>query len=166
MKQVISIKPEAVECITSYDVMALLTSVPLDPTIAIIKNKLEKIQNSLTAHPYPSKHHCNVGVLPQEYHFLFQGVYYEEVQGAAMGSPIIPIMANLFMEDFEVRTISTSNTPRLWRTYVDDTFVIQKIKHRNQFLEHIISIDLHIQFTTEDNRLDGSMPFFAHPSHT
>ena len=31
-------------------------------------------------------------------YFLFQGKYYEQVEGAAMGSPISPFIANLFME--------------------------------------------------------------------
>ena len=33
-------------------------------------------------------------------YFLFQGKYYEQVQGAAMGSPISPLIANLFIEEF------------------------------------------------------------------
>ena len=37
--------------------------------------------------------------------------YYEQVQTAAMGSPISPIVANLFMKDFEARDISTSSEP-------------------------------------------------------
>ena len=31
-------------------------------------------------------------------YFLFQGKYYEQVHGAAMGSTISPLIANLFME--------------------------------------------------------------------
>ena len=41
---------------------------------------------------------------------------------------------------------------------MDDTFVIQEIEHRNQFMERINSM-YHIQFTTEKTRPDGSMPF-------
>ena len=33
-------------------------------------------------------------------YFLFQGKYYEQVHDAAMGSPIFPLIANLFMEEF------------------------------------------------------------------
>ena len=39
-------------------------------------------------------------------YFLFQGKYYEQVQGAAMGSPISPLIANIFMEEFEVKALS------------------------------------------------------------
>ena len=39
-------------------------------------------------------------------YFLFQGKYFEQVQGAAMGSPISPLIANLFMEEFEVNPLA------------------------------------------------------------
>ena len=41
-------------------------------------------------------------------YFLFQSRFYKQVWGVAIGLPISPIVANLFMEDFEVRAISTS----------------------------------------------------------
>ena len=77
-----------------------------------------------------------------------------------MGSPISPIVANLYMENFETRAISTSPHPLLiWKRFVDDTCVVIKAAHKQEFLEHINSIDPHIQFTSEDSRPDGSMPF-------
>ena len=33
-------------------------------------------------------------------YFMFQGKYFEQVEGASMGSPISPIVANLYMENF------------------------------------------------------------------
>ena len=93
-------------------------------------------------------------------YFLFQGKYYEQVHGTAIGSPISPIAASLFMEEFESKAISTaSNPPMLWLRYVDDTFGIQQAEHSQQFLQHINSIDPHTQFTTEVPRSDRSIPF-------
>ena len=40
-----------------------------------------------------------------------QGKYYEQLEGAAMDSPISPIVANLYMEDFEVKAMNTSPHP-------------------------------------------------------
>ena len=77
-----------------------------------------------------------------------------------MGSPISPIVANLFMEDLDIKAINASPChPSLWKRYVDDTFTIIKTAHRSSFLEHINSIDPNIQFSSEDSRRDGSMPF-------
>ena len=59
-----------------------------------------------------------------------------------------------------ISTISTSPCPPLmWKRFVDDTFVVMKPAHRQEFLDHINSIDHHIQFTSEESSPDGSMPF-------
>ena len=77
-----------------------------------------------------------------------------------MGSSISPIVANLYMENFEVRAINTSpHPPLLWKRFVDDIFVVIKAPHKQEFLDHINSIDHHIQFTSKDSKPDGSMPF-------
>ena len=77
-----------------------------------------------------------------------------------MGSPISPIVANLFMEDLEAQAIKTSPSPPvLWKRYVDDTFTIIKKQHRNIFLEHLNSINPSIKYSSEETRSDGSMPF-------
>ena len=58
-------------------------------------------------------------------YILFHGKYYEQVQGDAMGSPISPLIANQFIEEFGVKAISTFLHPSsLWLRSVDDTFVI------------------------------------------
>ena len=93
-------------------------------------------------------------------YFLFQGKYYEQVHGAAMGSPISPLIANLFMEEFEAKALqSAPRPPNLWLRFVDDTLVIQEAEHSKQFLQHINSQDPSIQFTLEQPGTDGSIPF-------
>ena len=47
----------------------------------------------------------------------------------------------------------------MWLRYVDDTFVIQKEDHKQNFLEHINSVDPAIRFAVEDNKEDGAIPF-------
>ena len=76
-----------------------------------------------------------------------------------MGSPVSPIIANLYMEYFEQKALSTAPTHRLWCWYVDDTFIIQKEIHKQEFLQHIISFDPAIQFTVANNKEDGAIPF-------
>ena len=93
-------------------------------------------------------------------YFSFQGQFYEQVEGAAMGSPVSPIVANLYMEYLEQKALSTApNPPKFWGRYVDDTFVIHKGSQQTKFLQHINSVDPAIRFTVEDNKEDGSIPF-------
>ena len=77
-----------------------------------------------------------------------------------MGSPICPIVANLYMEQFENQAINTAPQPHLFcRRFVDDTFTILQSSQKTSFLEHLKSIDEHIQFTSEEAGNDGSIPF-------
>ena len=91
-------------------------------------------------------------------YFLFQGKYFEQVQGAAMGSPMSSLIANIFMEEFEVKALSSTPTPSLWLRFVDDTFVINRAEHSQALLQHINSQDPHMQFTVEPTQ-QGSLPF-------
>ena len=44
-------------------------------------------------------------------YFSFQGQFYEQVEGVAMGSPVSPIVANLYMEYFEQIAIGAATHP-------------------------------------------------------
>ena len=92
-------KLEKGECIISYDVSALFTSIPVKSAMKIIKDKLEQdkelknrtsmsISNILELLEFCL---CNT-------YFLFQGQFYEQTKGETMGPPVSPVVANLFME--------------------------------------------------------------------
>ena len=147
------------ECLNSYDVSALFTSVPIDPALKVIKDLLVKdptlkdrtvigIDDIILLLEFCLKNTC----------FSFQGQFLQ-VEGAAMGSPVSPIVANLYMEYLEQKALSTApHPPRFWHRYVDDTFVIHKEANKQGFLQHINSVDPAIKFTV-DNKEDGSIPF-------
>ena len=100
------------DSITSFDVEALFTSVPVQPAIQIVNNRLQQ-DNTLpqrTAMSIPQITSLLEFCLTQTY-FLFQGKYYKQTQGAAMGSPISPIIANIFMEEFEVKALQSFPNP-------------------------------------------------------
>ena len=83
--------------------------------------------------------------------------YYEQVQGAAMGFSISPLIANIFVEEFEVKTFNSfPHPPSLWLRFVDDTIVINKAEHSQDLLQHINNQDPHIQFTVEPTQ-QGSL---------
>ena len=103
---------------------------------------------------------CSLEFCLKSTYFTYQRKHYEQLEGAAMGSLISPIVANLYMENFEEKAISTApHPPYLWKRFVDDAFTIIESSERRPFLDHINSIDQHIHFTCEEQREDGSIPF-------
>ena len=63
-----------------------------------------------------------------EVHLLqYSRDFYEHQEGAAIGSPVLATVANLYMEFFKDMALKSSpRRPRLWKRYVDDTFCIIK----------------------------------------
>ena len=161
VEQAKHIKLEPGECLSSYDVSALFTSDPIDPALNIIKDLLDK-DNTLKERTVMEVRDI---ILLLEFclkntYFSFQGQFYEQVEGAAMGSPVSPIVANLYMEYLEQKALSTApHPPKFCCRYVDDTFVIHKEANKQGFLQHINSVHPAIRFTVEDNKEDGSIPF-------
>ncbi|GJQ81149.1 hypothetical protein Trydic_g23322 [Trypoxylus dichotomus] len=58
-------------------------------------------------------------------YLLWNREFYEQASVAAMGSPLSPVIANIFMEAFEHEAIEFRRMkPKCCCRYVDDTFVI------------------------------------------
>ena len=71
-------------------------------------------------------------------YFTFQGEFYKQNKGAAMGSPISPVVANLYMEQFESRALDTAPTPpTIWYRYVDETMAKIHENAIDSFSEHL-----------------------------
>ena len=112
MEQAKQIKLEPEECLSSYDVSALFTSVPIDPTLNIIKDLLDK---DTTLKERTVMEVVDIILLLEfclkNTYFSFQGQFYEQVEDAAMGSRVSPIVANLYMEYLEQKALSTAPHP-------------------------------------------------------
>ena len=82
--------------------------------------------------------------------FRFNGQIYEQTYGMAMGSPLLPFLANPFMEEFEEKAIAKApHPPKFWRRYVDNTGVVVQMKHEDELFRHLNKQYKSIKFTIE-----------------
>ena len=62
---------------------------------------------------------------------LFDGEYYKQIDGVAMGSSLGPIFANIFLSYYEqirLRNCPRELKPFIYKRYVDDTFLLFRSK--------------------------------------
>ena len=151
------------DILVSFDVVSLFTNVPVDETCDIIKRKLlddanlhERTQLSVDE---------IIGLLKlclKNTCFQWRDSFYEQTIGAAMGSPLSPVIANIFMEHFEQSALANSvYVPKIWKRYVDDIFAIwpHGKEHLDTFLSYLNNIHPAIKFTIEHEDDQHSLPF-------
>ena len=95
--------------------------------------------------------------------FQYNGEFFEQADGVAMGSPLSPAVANFFMEDFEEKALNSAPLrPKFFFRYVDDTFIVWPHGRDtlDQFLGHMNSRHPNITFTMEIEK-DGRLPFLG-----
>ena len=91
---------------------SLFTSIPINEAIPVVRAKLESDQSLPDRCPLDI---AQLSVLLEmclsSTYFTFQGEFYKQKKGAAMGSPISPVVANLYMEQFESSVLDTAPHP-------------------------------------------------------
>ena len=81
--------------LVSCDVTSLFTNIPLQKTIDIAINLI-------------FNHNLNLNITRKELkklfllttsktHFIFSSQFYNQIDGVAMSSPLVPVLANIFM---------------------------------------------------------------------
>ena len=142
------------------DVVSLYTNIPVDEAIDICLNKLycnDEIVYNLTRSQF--KKLLNYCV--KQNHFAFNDNIYDQIDGVAMGSPLGPILANIFMSHLEKIALHEfhGSKPIYYKRYVDDTFLIFSNEQDSiSFFEHMNCEHSNISFTVETEN-DGCLPF-------
>ena len=140
----------------SFDIKNLFTNVPLDKTIKIILRKIYQ-QRMLDTNIPPKEMEKLLYLCTKHVHFSYGGRIYIQVDGVAMGSPLGPFLANIFMTEQEIEMIpSLRNDLQNWKRVVDDTFAFVLPDKIEYIMNQLNSFDENIQFTfemEEENKL-------------
>ena len=144
--------------LVSFDVVSLFTSVPLDYTIELILDKIYKEKRIKTKLKRKDMKKL-LEICTKEMHFSFNDVIYRQTDGVAMGSPLGPVLANVFMVELENTLVpQLKESVGLWYRYVDDTFTFIRKEHVDTVLRRLNSFHHSIKFTFETEK-DGVISF-------
>ena len=136
--------------LVSYDVTSLFTNIPLQEAIDIAINLI-------------FNHNPNLNITKKELkklflfatsqtHFIFSSKFYNQIDGAAMGSPLAPVLANIFTGFYESKWLNeyNLNKPKFYLRYVDDILAaFDKEQDSLNFLNFLNKRDRKIKFTIE-----------------
>ena len=145
--------------LASLDAVSLFTSVPVKRCIDIIVGNIQTKNIDLC---------LNIESLVQlltlcvcDVQFLLDKKYYVQIDGVAMGSPLGPIFADIFMGHIEqlCHCNILSNT-LFYGRYVDDIFLLTKTDDGcENLLQKFNSVQKYVKFTSQQESVDASLPF-------
>ena len=113
--------------IISYDVVDLFTNVPRDEALQALRQRLDNLPEPLDTKLTTESIISLTSSCINSTYFTWGDVIYEQIHGLPMGSPLSPILTEIYMTDLEERALASSPvTPICWVRKVDDTLVILK----------------------------------------
>ena len=152
---VVKIKNEKVpqNCnMVSFDVKSLFTSAPLEYTIDVIIKRIFE-DHEITTIFTKSEMKKLLTLCTKNVHFSFNNDIYIQIDGVAMGSPLGPVTANIFMVELETTLVSKlEDHAQKCRRFVDATFAYAKIGSVKYVLSVFISFHKNIKSPIKKNK--------------
>ena len=144
------------------DVDALFTNIPLDETFDICVRKLFKTLDTLVKGISKNDFRDLINLATKKSFFRVNNKFYIQAGGAAMWSPLGPILANMFPSHHEenwLKKCPIEFKPSFYRRYVDDIFVLfESPESAHLFSKYMSSKHQNINFTAEQENV-GSLSF-------
>ena len=142
--------------LVSFDVTSLFTNVPIAPLLEFFRHKFKD-------HVFPVDMDQLIDLIKlcvMDCKFQFNGSFYNMKTGLAMGNPLSPVLANIYMEYFEsVLLRGAFNRKLIWFRYIDDIICLwPDLEDLNRFFNIINGLVPSIKFTME-MEVDGCIPF-------
>ena len=145
----------------SFDIESLFTNIPLQETIDLCVQKLFEDKNFIDGLSKDSFREMLTVTMTESF-ILFDNEYYEQHDGVAMGSPLGPTFANIFLCVHEILWLEKCPPefrPVIYKRYVDDTFLLfQNINQIEKFKYYLNLQHANIKFTSE-TEMNNSLSF-------
>ena len=136
----------------SFDVKSLFISVPLEYTIDVIIKQIFE-DHEITTIVTKSQMKKLLTLCTKNVHFSFNNDIYIQIDGVAMGSPLGPVTANIFMVELETTLVSKlEDHVQKWRRFVDATSAYAKIGSVKYVLSVFISFHKNIKSPIKKNK--------------
>ena len=120
--------------------ISIITKIPIKQAIKIVRDITDNETTKL------------VKVCLNSTYFSFRGNIYEQIEGITMGSPLSPIVANIYMDFFEKEALQSFPLQlKWWIRFIDNTNIdwSHGRENLNKLLDHLNSRSDHIKLTME-----------------
>ena len=136
----------------SFDVSSLFTNVPFDETIKICSEVLYDDSDLRSLIPKDVFVELMKSAT-SSVEFSFNSTMYKQTDGVAIGSPLGPALANIFVGYYEEKLFSQTQKPPTYFRYVDDTFAIFDHEGKaDEFLTKLNCLLSSLKFTFEKKK--------------
>ena len=109
---------------------SLFTNIPLEKTIDLCVDLLFSDKPNIDGFTKTDFYELFTVTLSESL-ILFNNEYYKQIDGVAMGSPLGPTFANIFLSYYEqiwLKNCPYEFKPVIYKRYVDDTFLLFQSK--------------------------------------
>jgi len=144
----------------SFDIVNLFTNVAVPDVLLSVRSRLSSsdLPDGVAGELYTL-----LELALQQNFFKFNDKIFRQTSGLAMGCPLSPILAEIFLADLELKLSNHTmfrSKIKFWRRYVDDVFSIFEGNDTDvaDFLNYLNDLHPQVKFTYElENQ--GSLPF-------
>ncbi|KFD50085.1 hypothetical protein M514_09045, partial [Trichuris suis] len=164
IEQIRLFTPSSTDILLSYDVKDLFTSIPFPYTLNVLHELLYSdctLPERTKLNPFQIIQLVSFCMFEGNF-FHFQGRYFRQKASDPMGSPLSPVLAEVFIEHLEDKAFSEADhiiLPHLFKRYVDDIFVIIESGREEAFLNFLSGLFPNTISFTFEKEVSGKSRF-------